>query len=38
MGHSKAVRDIAFTNDGRKFLSAGFDRVVNYGILKQEKL
>ncbi|KAK9448355.1 WD40-repeat-containing domain protein [Limtongia smithiae] len=24
-GHSKAVKDICFTNDGRKFLSASFD-------------
>ncbi|KAI8073381.1 WD40-repeat-containing domain protein [Gongronella butleri] len=28
MGHSKAVRDIAFDNSGRKFLSAGYDRYV----------
>jgi len=28
MGHSKAVRDVCFSNDGRRFLSAGFDRVV----------
>jgi pre-mRNA-processing factor 17 len=28
MGHSKAVRDICFSNDGRKFLSAGFDKVI----------
>ncbi|MCO5596381.1 hypothetical protein L7F22_050442 [Adiantum nelumboides] len=26
MGHSKAVRDISFNNDGSKFLSAGYDR------------
>lgn len=26
MGHSKAVRDITFSNDGRRFLSAGYDR------------
>jgi pre-mRNA-processing factor 17 len=28
MGHSKAVKDICFSNDGRKFLSAGFDKVI----------
>lgn len=26
MGHSKAVRDISFSNDGFKFLSAGYDK------------
>lgn len=26
MGHSKAVHDITFNNDGTKFLSAAFDR------------
>ncbi|PKU84117.1 Protein Mut11 [Dendrobium catenatum] len=26
MGHSKAVRDISFSNDGAKFLSAGYDK------------
>lgn len=28
MGHSKAVRDIQFSNDGRRFLSAGYDRQI----------
>ena len=27
-GHSKAVRDIEFSSDGRRFLSCGFDRYV----------
>lgn len=26
MGHGKAVKDITFSNDGRRFLSCGFDR------------
>ncbi|KAK8943534.1 hypothetical protein KSP40_PGU009050 [Platanthera guangdongensis] len=26
MGHSKAIRDISFSNDGSKFLSAGYDK------------
>ena len=29
MGHNKAVRDICFNNDGRKFLSAAFDKSIN---------
>ena len=29
MGHYKAVRDISFSNDGRKFLSGGFDKRVH---------
>ncbi|XP_050372379.1 uncharacterized protein LOC126790253 isoform X1 [Argentina anserina] len=30
MGHSKGVRDICFSNDGSKFLSAGFDKNIKY--------
>ncbi|XP_074309863.1 uncharacterized protein LOC141644275 [Silene latifolia] len=30
IGHSKAVRDICFSNDGSKFLSAGFDKNIKY--------
>ncbi|OMO57103.1 hypothetical protein CCACVL1_26009 [Corchorus capsularis] len=30
MGHSKAVRDISFCNDGTKFLSAGYDNNIKY--------
>lgn len=26
LGHSKGVKDINFTNDGRKFVSVGYDR------------
>ncbi|KAH9817925.1 WD40-repeat-containing domain protein [Melampsora americana] len=28
MGHSKAVRDVTFTNDGKRFLSAAYDRQI----------
>jgi pre-mRNA-processing factor 17 len=28
IGHSEGVRDISFSNDGRRFLSAGFDKNV----------
>ncbi|KAG8728426.1 hypothetical protein FRC11_011095, partial [Ceratobasidium sp. 423] len=28
MGHTKAVKDITFSNDGRRFLSCGFDRAI----------
>ncbi|KAI4367513.1 hypothetical protein MLD38_023243 [Melastoma candidum] len=30
MGHSKAVRDISFCNDGTKFLTAGYDKLIKY--------
>ncbi|GAA0158746.1 RNA splicing factor [Lithospermum erythrorhizon] len=30
MGHSKAVRDISFSNDGTKFLTASYDRNIKY--------
>ena len=26
MGHTKAVKDVTFSNDGRRFLSCGYDR------------
>lgn len=29
IGHSKAIRDVDFNNDGTKFLSAGFDRQIH---------
>ena len=30
VGHSKAIRDIQFTNDGKHFLSCAFDGIVHY--------
>ncbi|KAK8658667.1 hypothetical protein V6N13_036868 [Hibiscus sabdariffa] len=30
MGHSKAVRDISFCNDGTKFLTSGYDKNIKY--------
>lgn len=30
LGHSKGVRDICFSNDGRRFVSTGYDRVIKY--------
>ncbi|KAJ6313130.1 hypothetical protein OIU77_014606 [Salix suchowensis] len=30
MGHSKAVRDISFCNDGSKLLTAGYDKNIKY--------
>jgi pre-mRNA-processing factor 17 len=29
-GHTKPVRDVTFSQDGRQFVSAGYDRVVRY--------
>lgn len=28
MGHTKAVKDLSFSNDGRRFLSCGYDRQI----------
>lgn len=28
MGHTKAVRDVCWSNDGRRFLSCGYDRTI----------
>lgn len=30
MGHTEGVRDICFSNDGKHFLSAGFDKNIQY--------
>lgn len=30
LGHTKGVRDVCFSNDGRKFVSTGYDRNVRY--------
>jgi len=30
IGHSKAIRDVQFSHDGKHFLSAGFDNKVLY--------
>ena len=30
IGHSEAVRDTSFSNDGKRFLSAGFDKIIQY--------
>ena len=29
-GHSEGVRDISLSNDGKTFISAGFDKIANY--------
>lgn len=30
VGHTKAIRDVQFSNDGKHFLSCGFDNKVHY--------
>jgi pre-mRNA-processing factor 17 len=29
-GHTEAIRDICFKNGGHHFISAGYDKVINY--------
>lgn len=30
LGHTESVRDISFSNDGRNFVSVGFDKLIHY--------
>ena len=30
VGHSKAIRDVSFSNDGIKFFSAGYNKNIKY--------
>lgn len=30
VGHTQAIKDICFSNDGRHFLSAGYDKAIQY--------
>ena len=30
VGHTKAIRDVAVSNDGKNFLTASFDKVIHY--------